>query len=362
MFIPTLRFLQDPTVWLETIDRHRASVSFGPNFAFGYTAKRLRPEQLERWDLSCLKVLGCGGEPIRPATLRQFTEVLGPTGMHPNVVRPCYGAAESTLAITLVPLSEGLRSHGVDAEAFQTEGRVAAARPERPALEHVACGVAVTGTELAIVDADGRRLEDGIEGEILVRGPSVAAGYFRDAEGTADTFRGGWLHTGDLGYLLDGQLYVTGRKKDLLILRGRNYHPQEIEFPLEAIDGVRKGNIVAFSVPGEETEEVVVVLESREEPGAQLLEAIRAQVQAATGVVPDDIVVLRPNTLPKTSSGKVQRRATRELYQRGVLGQGSTRVSASGNRIELVEHFARSIWFRLRTSLTGPKAPAEGTR
>jgi fatty-acyl-CoA synthase len=354
VFIPTLRFLQDPTVWLDTIDRFRASVSFGPNFAFGYTARRIRQDQLERWDLSCLKVLGCGGEPIRPDTLRHFSDLLvGPTKMHPNVVRPCYGSAESTLAIALVPLSEGLQVREVDAESFQTEGRVLPPRPDRPTLQHVACGVAVAGTELAIVDSEGRPVEDGIEGEILVRGPSVAAGYHQDPESTVETFREGWLHTGDFGYLLDGQIYVTGRKKDLLILRGRNYHPHELEFPLESIDGVRRGNIVAFSVPGEESEEVVIVLESKDEPGQALLQAVKAQVQMTTGLYPKDIVVLRPNTLPKTSSGKAQRSTTRELYLNGLLGQQSTRVNAlGGNRLELVDHFVRSMWLRLRTSLT----------
>jgi len=356
-FIPTLRFLQDPTIWLETIHRARGSVSFGPNFAFGYTARRVRQEQLERWDLSCLKVLGCGGEPIKPGTLRQFSELLvGPTKMHPHVVRPCYGAAESTLAIALVPLSEGLQVQQIDAESFQAEGKVAPAKPEKPALQHVACGVAVAGTELAIADGEGRRLPDGVEGEILVRGASVAAGYFEDPESTAEAFRDGWLHTGDLGYLLDGQIYVTGRKKDLLILRGRNYHPHELEFPLEAIDGVRRGNIVAFSVPGEESEEPVIVLESKKEPDEGLLDAVKRQVQMTTGLSPRDIVVLRPSTLPKTSSGKVQRSQTRELYLNGLLGQQSTRINALGaNRLELMDHFVRSVWLRLRSSLTSSR-------
>lgn len=360
-FIPTLRFLQDPTVWLDTIHRVRGSVSFGPNFAFGYTARRIQKDQLARWDLSCLKVLGCGGEPIRPDTLRQFSELLvGPTKMHPNVVRPCYGSAESTLAITLVPLAEGLQVREVDAESFQTDGRVVPPRPDRPLLSHVACGVAVAGTELAIVDPEGRPVADGVEGEILIRGASVAAGYHEDPASTAETFRDGWLYSGDFGYLLDGQLYVTGRKKDLLILRGRNYHPHELEFPLEAIEGVRKGNIVAFSVPGEDSEEVVIVLESKDQPGPSLLQAVKAQVQQTTGLAPKDIVVLRPNTLPKTSSGKVQRSGTRELYLSGLLGQQSTRVSASGgNRRELVDHFVKSMWLRLRTSLTSSRRDSE---
>jgi fatty-acyl-CoA synthase len=362
LFIPTLRFLQDPTVWLDTIDRVRATVSFGPNFAFGYTARHVRKDQLERWDLSCLKVLGCGGEPIQPDTLRRFSDLLaGPTKMHPNVVRPCYGSAESTLAIALVPLSEGLRVREVDAESFQTTGRALPPRPDRPTLEHVACGVAVAGTEIAVVDAEGRPLGDGIEGEILVRGASVAAGYFEDRENTEAAFRDGWLHTGDLGYLVDGHIYVTGRKKDLLILRGCNYHPHEIEFPLGAIDGVRKGNIVAFSVPGDESEEVVIVLESKKPPGPDLVQAVKREVQMTTGLFPKDVVVLRPHTLPKTSSGKVQRSATRELYLNGLLGQPSTRVNAlGGHRLELVDHFVRSMRRRLRTSLTRRRSASEG--
>src|SRR5262249_27883049 len=152
---------------------------------------------------------------------------------------------------------------------------------------------------IAVVDVDGRPLDEGIEGEIVVRGPSVAAGYFQDRESTEAAFKDGWLHTGDLGYLADGQIYVTGRKKDLLILRGCNYHPHEIEFALGAVDGVRKGNVVAFSVPGEESEEVVIVLESKNEPNPDLVQAVKREVQMTTGLFPKDIVVLRPHTLPK---------------------------------------------------------------
>jgi fatty-acyl-CoA synthase len=248
----------------------------------------------------------------------------------------------------------------VDAESFQSGGRVVPPRPDRPTLQHVACGVAVAGTEIVVVDAEGCPVEDGVEGEILVRGPSVAAGYFEDPESTAETFRDGWLHTGDLGYLLKSQIYVTGRKKDLLILRGRNYHPQELEFPIEAIDGVRRGNVVAFSVPGEDSEEVVIVLESQREPDQTLLEAVKRQVLMTTGLCPSDVVVLRPSTIPKTSSGKVQRSHTRELYLSDLLGQESTRMTALGaDRLKLADRFVRSMWLRLQTSLTSVRPRSE---
>ena len=149
----------------------------------------------------------------------------------------------------------------------------------------------------------------------------------------------------------------------MLILRGCNYHPHEIEFPLGAIDGVRKGNIVAFSVPGDESEEVVIVLESKKKPDPDLLQAVKREVQMTTGLSPKDVVVLPPHTLPKTSSGKVQRSATRELYLNGLLGQPITRVNAlAGHRLELVDHFVRSMRHRLRTSRTLRRSTPKGDR
>jgi acyl-CoA synthetase (AMP-forming)/AMP-acid ligase II len=355
IFIPTLRFLRDPTVWMETIHRHRATISFGPNFAYGFVARRSTPEQLARWDLSCLKVLGCGGEPVHPDTVRSFSERFAQHArMQPDLVRPGYGCAEGTLTTSLTPMNEGLRLNTVDADTFGTRGVAAPAREGRPVLTHVACGVPIPGHEVVVVDKDKKehRLPDGVEGEILFRGPSVAPGYFHNEKATRETFRDGWLYTGDLGYLLDGHVYVTGRIKDLIIYHGRNYHPQSIEWPVGNLPGVRKGNVVAFSVPGEDSEEVVVVLErtGSGDGGELLIREVKRVMQAEAGLAAHDVVLLPKHRLPKTSSGKLQRRKTREMYLNGELGQAGSRMTVARTSVaELALQVTRSLWTRFRT-------------
>jgi len=356
VFIPTLRFLRDPTVWMETIHRHRATISFGPNFAYGLVARRAAPEQLARWDLSCLKVLGCGGEPVHADTLRTFSQRFSPvTGLQPDLVRPGYGCAEGTLAASLTPMSEGLRLNVVDAATFRSSGVAAPPREGQPTLTHVACGVPIPGHQVVIAGKEGLHLPAGVEGEILFGGPSVSSGYFRDEPATRATFRDGWLYTGDLGYLLDGHVYVTGRIKDLIIYHGRNYHPQSLEWPVGKLPGVRQGNVVAFSVPGEDSELVVIVLETTvlettTDDAESLIKEIKRAVQAETGLAPNDVVLLGKNCLPKTSSGKVQRRKTREMYLNRELGATGSRMTASRGRFtDLARQIARSLWTRFRT-------------
>ncbi|HEY0513100.1 MAG TPA: fatty acyl-AMP ligase [Thermoanaerobaculia bacterium] len=350
IFIPTLRFLRDPTTWMDTIHRHRASISFGPNFAYGFVARRATSEQLAGWDLSCLKVLGCGGEPVHPETIHAFSQrFAGHARMAPDLVRPGYGCAEGTLTTSLTPMNEGLRLNVVDAATYRAEGVVAPPREGQPTLTHVACGVPIPGHEVVVVDKAGRRLAEGLEGEILMNGPSVSPGYFRNEKGSRETFRDGWLHTGDLGYLLDGHIYVTGRIKDLIIYHGRNYHPQSIEWPVGSLPGVRKGNVVAFSVPGEDSEELVLVLEAAADDEERLVREIKRVVQAETGLAPRDVVLLGRNRLPKTSSGKLQRRKTREMYLNDELGQAGSRMTAARTRLlDLSRQVARSLWARLR--------------
>ena len=179
----------------------------------------------------------------------------------------------------------------------------------------------------------------------------MTPGYFENEEATRQSFRDGWLHTGDLGYLKDGEVYVTGRIKDLIILNGKNLHPQSIEWEVGEVDGVRKGNVVACSRPGEQSEELVVVLETRETDTAALVEAVKRKVHEALSVVVADVVCLPPGALPKTSSGKLQRRKTRQQYLTGSLGsEGSRNPGAAGSRVTLAKHMARSLWTRAKTA------------
>jgi fatty-acyl-CoA synthase len=352
VFIPTMRFIKRPSVWLDTIHRHRGTASFAPNFAYALAARRVKDSDLEQWDLSCLKVLGCGAEPIQAETMRLFTELFAERCKLPrNAIMPAYGMAEATLAITLKPAPEPLQTLVIDAETFSESGRVTAPTEGRAAIEHVACGVPFKGHEVAILDEHGNPLPDGLEGEICHRGASVTPGYFGNAEATAQSWRNGWLRTGDLGFLKDGQLYVTGRIKDLIIVNGRNVHPQAVEWAVAEVDGVRRGNVVAFSVPGDLGEELVVVLETKESEHGPLSEEVRRAVQRELSLSTREVVCLKTGALPKTSSGKLQRRKTREMYLKGLLGGGDRSLGASSDTITLARHVASSVWSRAKAAL-----------
>ncbi len=354
VFIPTLRFLRNPAVWMETIHRHRATISFGPNFSYALAARRMTPDRLRRWDLSCIRVLGCGGEPVNLHVVRAFTRLFHEdAGLVETAVRPGYGLAEGTLTTSLTPVSRGIKTLRVDQQRFQEERIVALPRDGRPSIEHVSVGRVMPGHTVLIVASDGTLLPDGCEGEILMRGPSVAPGYFNNPEATAAVFRDGTLHTGDLGYLKDGYLYVTGRLKDLIIHNGRNIHPQSIEWVVEQLEGALKGNVVAIAVPGEETERIVVVMETRGTQHDALTTRVQTAVQRELAVPVAQVVFLGRGELPKTSSGKLQRQFTRQQYLAGTLGKGNrtTRPGVRVRHTEVVRHLARGVWNRVKYAI-----------
>lgn len=355
VFIPTMRFIKRPNVWLDTMHRHRGTASFAPNFAFALAVRRVRESDMANWDLSCIKVLGCGAEPIQAETMRQFTEVFASRcNMPRTAIMPAYGMAEATLAISLKPAPEPFRTFVLDAETFSETGKVIPPREGKPSAEYVACGVPFSDHEVAVLDESGNPLPDGTEGELCHRGPSVTPGYFGNPEATAQAFKSGWLRTGDLGFVLDRQVYITGRIKDLIIVNGRNVHPQAVEWVVAEVDGVRKGNVVAFSVPGEIGEELVVVLESKSAEPEKLKDEVKKAVQRELSLSAREIVLLEPGVLPKTSSGKLQRRKTRELYLKRELGStGSRAFGATSDRLTLARHVARSMWSRAKAALLG---------
>lgn len=352
VFIPTLRFIKKPSVWMETMHRHKSTVSFGPNFSYALAARKATEQELATWDLSRVRVLGCGAEPIQPATMRSFSQTFAKTGMRPQAIMPAYGMAEATLAIALNHADELMRTVRCDADAFQAEGIVAEPTDvDAPVLEHVSCGRPFAGHEVCIKNEQGTMLDEGQEGQICHRGPSVAPGYYKNAEATAESWRDGWLHTGDLGFLLDGEVYITGRIKDLIIINGRNVHPQAVEWAAAEVEGVRKGNIVAFSRPSPTGEELIVVVETRETDHASLTDRIRKQVQKDLSLAVTQVVFLEPGSLPKTSSGKLQRRKTREQYLNGALGGDGVRtMGAGGSKRVLARHVAKSLWTRAKAA------------
>jgi fatty-acyl-CoA synthase len=321
-------FLARPERWLWAIHQRRATLSAAPNFAYELCARRVPEAALEGLDLSSWRVALNGAEPVSPGTLDRFTRRFSPCGFRPGTMMPVYGLAECSVALCFPPVGRGPRVDRVVRSPFQAEGRAEAAAPgDATALEFVSAGRELPEHEVRIVDdADAPAAERSV-GRLVFRGPSMTSGYYRKPEATAAvTLPGGWLDSGDLAYRADGEIYVCGRRKDLIIKGGRNLVPQEIEEAAAGVEGVRRGCVVAFGVPNAAlgTEGLVVVAETRIEDAAtreRLAGAVVERVAEAVDVPPDQVVLVPPGTVPKTSSGKVRRAATRELFLQGALGR-----------------------------------------
>ena len=334
-----MAFLMRPVRWLDAITRHGGTLSPAPNFAFARCVKRVTDADLKRLDLSTWRVALNGAEPVNLGTVRAFEQKFAPRGFSRATMLPVYGLAEASLAVTFTPQGEPMRYESVDRQAL-ADGEAVLSLGEGT-MTVMSVGLAVPGHDVAVVDEQGRLLRDRQVGHIVTRGPSVMDGYFQDPERTAEVLLDGWLWTGDLGYFVDGWLYVTGRAKDLIIIRGRNYYAEDIEVQAEQIEGVRVGSVVAFGVYDEEKAQdvVVVVCETKideVEARTVLADAVMSQVQSTSGVAVDEVVLVQPGTIPKTSSGKRQRGLTRVRYLAGDLEPKKT--STTG----LVGVFARS--------------------
>ncbi len=322
VLMPTAHFARMPRLWLELISQHRGTITYAPNFAYQLVAKRVRESDLTSLDLSSLRVAGCGAEPIRARTLVEFAERFAPCGFRPEALLPSYGMAESCLAITFHPRGTPMVVDRVSPAAMRDGVAQPSDAPD--AIEVVSCGVPFPEHGVRVVDERGEPLPERRVGEVLTRGPSVTAGYFRNAEATAEALRGGWLHTGDLGYHADGNLYICGRLKDLIIINGANHYPQDLEWAVAELQGVRRGNVCAFSVMRDGTEHLVMVAEANRDDAARLRREIAEVVYADFGLQVADVPISPVGTLPKTSSGKLQRRKTRLLYERGELSAHPT--------------------------------------
>lgn len=315
-YMQPLEFARDPASWCQLIHDVRGTIQFAPNFAYSLLASRVTDKQLESWDLSCWRLAGCAAEPIRADVLRTFQERFGRAKFDPTALLPCYGLAEATLAVTLGDPQRQWRSLHVDAETLRESGVVELTSDAERAIEVVSCGRAIPGHRVKIVrdDTVGECSED-VEGEIEVKGSCVMTSYFNDEEATGAALRDGWLRTGDRGFLHDQELFITGRSKDVLIINGRNVHPQDIEWCVGDLPGVRRGNVIACARDGMHGEEVVVVLElSDANVLAETKRTVAAEVRARFGLAVADVVAVQSGTLPKTTSGKLQRQAARKAY------------------------------------------------
>lgn len=327
VLMPPTAFLGRPSRWLTRLHEHRATISGAPNFAYEVCASRVRDEQIEGVDLSSWRLAFNGAEPVSPNTVRRFTERFAKHGFRAQAMAPAYGLAEAGVCLTVPPLDRGPLFERVERDAYQRGGQAVTARPDdASALEFVSSGQALPGYQLRIADDAGRELPDRREGRVEFRGPSATRGYMRNPEATARLFHGNWLDTGDLGYVVGGDLFVTSRVKDLIKRAGRNIYPYEVEEAVGNVPGIRKGCVAAFgsSDADARTEKLVVVAETVEsEAGTRkmLREQIDRVVSAVLGFAPDDVALVRAESVLKTSSGKIRRAACRELYERGELGR-----------------------------------------
>lgn len=324
-FLPTQLFLKRPSLWLELISRERATISVAPDFAFSYAVRRMRNMDLDGMDLSSWRIAGCGAEPIQVAHLQEFNDMFAPHGFRSEAFLPMYGLAEATLAVTIPKLKTGLRWHAVDERNLREQQRVVNGTSSG-SVRIVACGVPVSGTEVSIFaleDAESSRPLNDLEvGEIRVRGSSVMSRYWNDNESTEAVFAGGYLQTGDLGFLDHGELYVCGRTKELIIVNGRNYFPGDIEHAVSRVAGVRA--VMAFQTPASEdgaaSGKLVVTVEGASDEPVDLDLVLRA-VTGELGLSLDDVVQVAKGELPRTSSGKPRRLEACRMYQAGQLNR-----------------------------------------
>lgn len=355
VFLPTIDFVKHPTKWMETVSKYRGTITFAPNFAFALATRRTSAAKLATLDLSSLKALGCGAEPNHPGTLRAFVEHFKEAGLNPGALLPCYGMAEATLAMTFNPLGEGMRTDRIDADIYHREGRAqpVGANEEGPhVLEYVSCGFPLPAHQVKVMDERGNVLPDRTVGELVFAGGSVTPGYYQKPEETAAAYRAEGLRTGDLGYMVNGEVFVCGRKKDVIILNGRNYDPQTIEWEVAEVEGIRKGNVVAFSRPSAVTEELVVVAETKAEDLDALRAVVIKRVRESLQLNAHDVVLLQPGQLPKTSSGKLQRRRTQQQYEDGSLGREGVRtMGSSAQSLTLAKHLSISLVARVRHTI-----------
>lgn len=312
-------FMARPIRWMEWISRYGGTATAGPNFAWAVTTRSLR--RSERLDLSRLRVALSGAEPVDPATVREFVRVAGEHGMRPEAVFPAFGMAEVAIAGTFPEPLTGLRTDTVDRKVLETEGLAVPTGPGPQTKELARLGRPVPGLEIRICDPEtGRERSEREVGELEIRGTSVTPGYYGDPEATARAFRGEWLRTGDLGYLVDGELVICGRMKDVIIVGGRNVFPEDIERAAARVEGVRAGNVIAFGVEDSKgRERIVVVAETKEQEVGDIPARVVREVLAGTGETVREVVLLAPGSLPKTSSGKLQRDLTKRRYLSGEL-------------------------------------------
>ncbi|MGH6873552.1 MAG: AMP-binding protein, partial [Aestuariivirgaceae bacterium] len=328
-YLPTTAFARRPALWLKLMSDNRSTITYSPTFGYQLAGRRINGDA-GTLDLSSIRVAGIGGDMVRPEVLNEFAERMKVAGFCAKALLPSYGMAESTLAITFANLDEPLRIDVVDSVQFKLrrravpigKGRRLSAGRQRA---FVVCGRPLPGHEVRVVDTAGSTLAEREVGRILVKGPSLMAGYFGNQEATNAVMRpDGFMDTGDMGYLVDQQVVVTGRAKELIIHNGRNIWPQDLEWAAERIEPLRSGDVAAFAVGSRYDEDEVVVLIQCRISSAAEMEKLRRQVQSAihrSAGIDCKVVLVPPRSLPFTSSGKLSRALARARYLSGDIAE-----------------------------------------
>jgi acyl-CoA synthetase (AMP-forming)/AMP-acid ligase II len=345
-FMSPQAFLRRPERWLQMVSRYRTTVTGGPNFAYDLCVRRVKETDLDGIDLSCLEVAFTGAEPVRPDTITRFADRFEPYGFRRESIYPCYGLAEATLYVAGGGrVMSGWNSVSVSRRSLELDGVARATSPGEPSRTLVSCGAPERSTRLLVVDPATRDpVRPGHVGEIWIGSPSVAVGYWQQPAETEETFRartvtgdGPFLRTGDLGFVREGELFIVGRRKDLIVLNGRNYHPVDIECVCESsVEGIRRNGGAAFSVADDLTEEerVIVVYEigddSDDQQRSTAISGIRKAISLEIGIALHAVVLVEARTVPKTSSGKVQRWLCQRQYLRGELKEVAAWRASTG--------------------------------
>jgi acyl-CoA synthetase (AMP-forming)/AMP-acid ligase II len=341
VLMPPTSFLARPARWLWAIHRHRATISAGPNFAYDFVASKVRDAELVGLDLSSWRLAFNGSEPVRAETLERFAKRFARYGFDRKALTPVYGLAECAVGLAFPVLGRGPLVDRIDRQALARDGlAVPGAGTAQETLEIVACGRAIPAHEVQVVGAGGAVVPERTEGRIEFRGPSATPGYYGNPDATAKLRRGDWLDTGDLGYIADGEIYITSRTKDLIKRVGRSIHPHDVEAAIGEIPGIRKGCVAVFGTLDRNsgTERVIVVAESSIAASAQrtvLQNRITETAALVMNGAPNEVWLVHPRTVPKTSSGKIRRAACRELYEKDLLAAPRHAIWVQFARMEL---------------------------
>jgi 1-acyl-sn-glycerol-3-phosphate acyltransferase len=364
-----LAFLTRPERWLRAFQKYGGTVSAAPNFAYELCVRKIADKDIQGLDLSSWRAALNGAEPVNPDTLNRFAERFGRYGFRCEAQLPVYGLAEASLAVTVPTLNRGPLIDRIERETFTAQGRAVAARADdATAIAFVSSGKPIPRHEVRIVDAGGQEVSDRIEGFLWFRGASATSGYYQNAAATEQLLPKGpaasdgefaWVNSGDRAYRADGEIYVTGRVKDIIIKGGRNLYPHEVEELAARAEGIRKGCIVAFGQKDEAsgTEKLIVVAESREREAsrrAAIVAAVTEQISQGLGLPPDRVELIPPGSIPKTSSGKLRREETKQLYLAGKLSAGKAPAWVQISRLataSVARTAGAEIWSGVRRGL-----------